>query len=56
MRHIIRADTATAATWLDPVQDRDYLAELGRYGSALRLDGSVGAGEAGLARAAADAA
>jgi len=54
--HIVRADTATAATWLDPVQDHDYLTELGRYGSALRLDGGVGTGESGLVRRAADAA
>jgi hypothetical protein len=35
--HIIRADTATAAPWLDPARDGEYLAELERYGSALRV-------------------
>jgi hypothetical protein len=35
--HIVRADTATAAPWLDPSSDADYLAELARFGSALRL-------------------
>ena len=35
--HIVRADTATAAPWLDPVSDADYLAELARFGTALRL-------------------
>lgn len=35
--HIERADTATAAPWLDPASDADYLAELNRYGTALRL-------------------
>lgn len=35
--HILRADTATPAPWLDPVSDGDYLAELRQYGSALRL-------------------
>lgn len=54
--HIVRADTATAATWLDPVQDGEYLIELGRYGCALRLEGGVGAAEGGLPGAAADAA
>jgi hypothetical protein len=34
---IVRADTATAAPWLDAANDADYLAELARYGSALRL-------------------
>jgi hypothetical protein len=37
--HIMRADTATAAPWLDPARDADYLTELNRYGSALRLAG-----------------
>lgn len=35
--HIVRADTATAAPWLDPVRDGEYIAELERYGSALRV-------------------
>lgn len=35
--HIVRADTATAAPWLDPASDGAYLAELAQYGSALRL-------------------
>jgi hypothetical protein len=35
--HIVRADTATAAPWLDPSSDADYLAELACFGSALRL-------------------
>lgn len=35
--HIVRADTATAAPWLDPVNDGDYLEELARLGSALHL-------------------
>ncbi|MEQ8858580.1 MAG: hypothetical protein RIC56_08030 [Pseudomonadales bacterium] len=35
--HIVRADTATAAPWLDPTRDGDYLDELGRYGCALKL-------------------
>jgi hypothetical protein len=39
--HIIRADTATAAPWLDPARDADYLAELNRYGSALRVNGAT---------------
>lgn len=34
--HIVRADTATAAPWLDPASDGAYLAELAQYGSALR--------------------
>jgi hypothetical protein len=37
--HIVRADTATAAPWLDPASDARYLAELARYGSALHLSG-----------------
>lgn len=37
--HIVRADTATAAPWLDPANDARYLAELARYGSALHLAG-----------------
>ena len=36
--HIVRADTATAAPWLDPAQDSEYLAELTSYGCALRLE------------------
>ncbi len=39
--HIVRADTATAAPWLDPVQDREYLTELASYGCALRLDRAI---------------
>ncbi len=35
--HIIRADTATAAPWLDPARDGDYLAELEHFGCALKL-------------------
>lgn len=35
--HIVRADTATAAPWLDPEADGDYLEELVHDGSALRL-------------------
>lgn len=35
--HIVRADTATAAPWLDPASDGEYLAELAQYGCALRL-------------------
>lgn len=35
--HIVRADTATAAPWLDPVSDADYLTELARFGTALRF-------------------
>jgi hypothetical protein len=35
--HIVRADTATAAPWLDPASDSAYLAELAQYGSALHL-------------------
>jgi hypothetical protein len=35
--HIVRADTATAAPWLDASQDGDYLAELASYGCALRV-------------------
>lgn len=35
--HIVRADTATAAPWLDPAQDGAYLSELASYGCALRL-------------------
>ena len=35
--HIVRADTATAAPWLDPTRDAVYLADLARYGSALQL-------------------
>lgn len=38
--HIVRADTATAAPWLDPACDADYLNELNRYGTALRLGGA----------------
>jgi hypothetical protein len=34
---ILRTDTATEAPWLDPACDRDYLDELERFGSALRL-------------------
>lgn len=34
---ILRTDTATPAPWLDPACDRDYLDELARYGSALRV-------------------
>jgi len=34
---IVRADTATAAPWLDPANDAEYLAELACYGSALSL-------------------
>lgn len=34
---ILRTDTATAAPWLDPTCDREYLDELARYGSALRV-------------------
>jgi hypothetical protein len=49
--HIVRADTATAAPWLDPVQDGQYLDELGRYGCALRLEGAVGAPQDGLSGA-----
>jgi hypothetical protein len=37
--HIVRADTATAAPWLDPASDAIYLAELAQYGSALHLAG-----------------
>jgi len=37
--HIVRADTATAAPWLDPASDARYLVELERYGSALHLTG-----------------
>jgi hypothetical protein len=33
--HIVRADTATAAPWLDPASDAMYLAELAQYGCAL---------------------
>lgn len=36
--HIVRADTATAAPWLEPGQDGQYLDELASYGCALRLD------------------
>lgn len=36
--HIVRADTATAAPWLDPVSDGGYFEELGRYGCALQLN------------------
>ena len=35
--HIVRTDTATAAPWLDPASDSEYLTELARDGSALRL-------------------
>jgi hypothetical protein len=35
--HIVRTDTATAAPWLDPARDADYLSELERYGSAFAL-------------------
>lgn len=35
--HIVRADTATPAPWLDPSRDGDFLTELARYGSSLRL-------------------
>ena len=35
---IVRADTATAAPWLDPTADADYLAELACLGSALRVN------------------
>jgi hypothetical protein len=38
--HIVRADTATAAPWLDPASDSAYLAELAQFGSALRLSTS----------------
>lgn len=38
---IVRADTATAAPWLDPASDGDYLEELARHGSALRLSDST---------------
>jgi hypothetical protein len=48
--HIIRTDTATAAPWLDAASDAEYLQELGRFGSALKLDGAV-VGAAGLAPA-----
>jgi hypothetical protein len=34
---IVRADTATAAPWLDPASDGTYLTELASYGSALHL-------------------
>ena len=34
---IVRADTATAAPWLDPVSDAGYLADLARFGSAMRV-------------------
>lgn len=46
--HIVRADTATAAPWLDPDADREYLDELTHDGSALRLHAS-GHAEAGAA-------
>jgi hypothetical protein len=36
--HIVRADTATAAPWLDSTADGSYLDELVRYGCALHLD------------------
>jgi hypothetical protein len=39
--HIVRADTATAAPWLDSVSDADYLAELARYGCALRMNDGI---------------
>lgn len=40
--HIVRADTATAAPWLDPASDALYLAELAQYGCALhRASGSA---------------
>lgn len=35
--HIVRADTATAAPWLDPIRDGEYLTEIARYGCALKL-------------------
>lgn len=47
--HIVRADTATAAPWLDPAQDGAYLAELAAVGSALRLDDPVRSGAASAA-------
>lgn len=40
--HIVRADTATPAPWLDPLSDAGYLFELKRYGCALRM-GEAGA-------------
>lgn len=39
--HIVRADTATAAPWLDSVCDAAYLAELARYGCALHMNDDV---------------
>ena len=39
--HIVRADTATAAPWLDPIRDGRFLAELEQYGSALELKASA---------------
>ncbi len=47
--HIVRADTATAAPWLDPEVDHEYLEELIHDGSALRLHATDHAGAAGLA-------
>ena len=40
---IVRADTATAAPWLDPVADAHYLSELALFGSALRVNEAVSA-------------
>lgn len=45
---ILRLDTATAAPWLDPAADAEYLVDLARYGSALRLC-DVAPGTGGLA-------
>lgn len=39
---ILRVDTATAAPWLDPARDGEYLADLARFGSALRLSETEG--------------